>query len=182
MRWRIASAGCGTLIGVFIMTVAGQAHSGPPFPIVSNRIVGAYQLSVWTDPDTTDDGSAGGRFWVTIHSARAGAPIPVDTRATISITPLGGVGSGRTAEAEPVRSDVTSQFAALVMDREGRFRVSVAIAGPLGQAAVDADVDATYDLRPAPWLIVLYVMPFALVGFLWIKLLLRRRRQSGRRL
>jgi hypothetical protein len=157
--------------------VVSRAHSGPPFPIVSNRVVGSYELSVWTDPDTTDDGSAAGRFWVMIHAARAGATIASATRATVSVTPLTGGGPARTAGTEPVRGDVSSQFVALVMDHEGRFRVSVAIAGPLGPAEVDAEVDATYDLRPASWLIVLYVMPFVLIGFLWIKLLLRRRRR-----
>lgn len=176
MRRRIARIAGWTSIGVVLATAAGRAHSGPPFPIVSNRVVGAYQLSVWTDPDTTDDGSAAGQFWVTIRPARAGATMASETRATVSITPLNAAGPTRTAGAEPVRGDVSSQFAALVMDHEGRFHVRVAIAGPLGPAEVEADVDATYDLRPAPWLMVLYVMPFALVGFLWVKLLLRRRR------
>jgi hypothetical protein len=157
---------------------AGHAHSGSPFPIVSKRVVGSYQLSVWTDPGTTDDGSAAGRFWVTILPNRAGATIPSETRATVSITPLNGTGPSRTTEAEPVHGDAGSQFAALVMDHEGRFHVRVSITGPSGPAEVDADVDATYDLRPAPWLIALYVMPFVLAGFLWIKLLLRRRRHD----
>ncbi|NQW05474.1 MAG: hypothetical protein HQ485_15835, partial [Acidobacteria bacterium] len=77
--------------------------------------------------------------------------------------------------AAPVRRDVSSQFAALVLDHEGRFRVRVVVAGPLGTAEVEAEVEATYDLRPAPWLIGLYVMPFLLVGVLWVTLLLRRR-------
>jgi acetylornithine deacetylase/succinyl-diaminopimelate desuccinylase-like protein len=176
MSRRTAHVAWNTLIAVLVTAAVGHAHSGPPFPIVSNRVVGSYQLSIWTDPDTTDDGSAAGRFWVTIRPGRPGATIPSETRATVSITPLDGSGPARTAGAEPVHGDVTSQFAALVMDHEGRFHVRVAIAGPSGPAEVDADVDATYDLRPAPWLIALYVMPFVLVGFLWIKLLLRRRR------
>jgi len=175
MSQRSARIAGGTLIGVLLATGVGHAHSGPPFPVVSNRIAGAYQLSVWTDPDTTDDGSAAGRFWVTILPGGAGTTIPAETRATVSITPLTGSGPARTAVAEPVRGDVASQFAALVMDHEGRFHVRVTIAGPAGPAEVDADVDATYDLRPAPWLIALYVLPFVLVGFLWIKLMLRRR-------
>jgi len=40
------------------------AHSGPPFPIVADRVAGTYRVSIWTDPDATDDGSAGGQFWV----------------------------------------------------------------------------------------------------------------------
>ena len=61
------------------------------------------------------------------------------------------------------------------MDHEGRFRVRVTIAGPLGSAVRRRDVDATYDLRPPPAMIAVYLLPFLLVGFLWVKLLWRRR-------
>jgi len=56
----------------------------------------------------------------------------------------------------------------------------VSIEGPLGKAELAASVDATYDLRPAPATIVLFLMPFLFVGFLWGKLLLLRRRDRGR--
>jgi hypothetical protein len=156
---------------------AVRAHSGPPFPIVSDRIAGAYDVSVWTDPDATDDGSAAGQFWVLLHPANRQGSVPPDTRASVTITPLDG-GSARAGRAEPVKGDVERQFVALVMDHEGRFHVKVAIGGPLGPAIVETDVDATYDLRPAPFLVLVYVMPFLAVGFLWIKLLIRRRQPS----
>jgi hypothetical protein len=61
------------------------------------------------------------------------------------------------------------------MDHEGPFAVRVAIDGPLGQAQVTSAVDATYDSRPAPALFAVYLAPFVVLGFLWIKLLRRRR-------
>ena len=151
------------------------AHAGPPFPIVSKQAAGSYQVSVWTDPDATDDGSEGGQFWVLIRLTYGSAP-PRDTRADITITPLDRSGSPRSARATPVEGDVSRQFAAVLMDHEGRFAVEARIAGPGGPAAVRAQVDATYDLRPSRVLLVLYVMPFLAVGFLWLKLLSRRRR------
>ena len=48
---------------------ASGAHDGPPFPIVSDQRVGAYVVSIRTDPDATDDGSAGGQFWVQLQLA-----------------------------------------------------------------------------------------------------------------
>ena len=51
----------------------------------------------------------------------------------------------------------------------------VAIDGPLGLAEVTSAVDATYDLRPAPVLFVVYLLPFLVVGFFWVKVLRRRR-------
>jgi hypothetical protein len=150
------------------------AHAGPPFPAVSDRVTGPYRVSIWTDPDTTDDGSAGGQFWVVIHLAD-GSQAPADTRAIVAIRPLDRPGPERSAVASPVDGDTSRQFAALLMDHEGRFAVRATVSGARGSAVVDATVDATYDLRPAPWLVVVYVMPFVAVGFLWLKLLLRRR-------
>lgn len=153
-----------------------SAHDGPPFPIVSSESAGPYVVSVWTDPDTTDDGSPGGQFWVRLHAGGERQPVPTGTHALVTIRPLDRPGPERTAKASPVRDDVSNQFAGVVMDHEGRFAVHVLIDGPLGRASVSGSVDATYDLRPAPVLMVLYLVPFVLVGALWLRLLLRRRR------
>ena len=48
--------------------------------------------------------------------------------------------------------------------------------GPLGNAMVASEVEATYDLRPPPVMLVLYLAPFLLIGLLWTKLLLQRRK------
>jgi len=156
-----------------------SAHSGPPYPILSDKVAGPYLISIWTDPDTTDDGSAGGQFWIRIHLA-GGGEVPPETRATVSIGTADRSGSARTASASPVRGDVTNQFAALVMDREGPFGVLVTVEGPRGRAAVDSSVDATYDLRPPRSLLLIYLVPFVLVGLLWGRLLMRRRALPSR--
>jgi len=153
-----------------------HAHDGPPFPVLSDHIAGPYVISIWTDPDTTDDGSPGGQFWVRLHVAGKGAVIPGGTRVTVGIRPARQPAEARTAAAVPVRGDVTNQFAALPMDHEGRFAVRVAVDGPLGSAAADAAVDATYNVRPSRAMLALYVAPFLLIGLLWGRLLLRRRR------
>jgi hypothetical protein len=151
------------------------AHDGPPFPIVSDQRVGAYVVSIWTDPDATDDGSAGGQFWVQLQLAGRDAPVPATTRATVGVRPVVRTAPMMSARAEPVRNDVANQFAALVIDREERVAVEVTIDGPAGRAMVMAEVDATYDLRPAPFMLAVYALPFLLAGFLWIRLLIKRR-------
>jgi len=168
------------IAGLFGSGGVPEAHSGPPFPILSDRTVGAYRISIWTDPDTTDDGKAAGQFWVVIDAADGKSTIPAGTHASVTIRPLDREGPTREGRAEPVNKSVTRQFVALLMDHEGPFGVGVTVDGPLGRATVDTRVDATYDLRPAPGLIGLYLMPFVLVGGLWVKVLLRRRqhRQS----
>ena len=165
-------------VAIALAAAAGTAHAhdGPPFPILSDYAAGAYVISIWTDPDTTDDGSLGGQFWVRLHAAGKGAVIPDGTRVTVRIMPAGQPAAERTAAAAPVRGDATNQFAALIMDHEGRFAVRVAIDGPLGAAAADASVDATYDVRPPRSMLALYLAPFLLIGLLWGRLLMRRRR------
>jgi hypothetical protein len=168
-----------TVMALTVATAAG-AHDGPPYPIASDRLVGAYRISVWTDPDTTDDGTPGGQFWVRLSRAGTDDAVPDATRTTVAISPLDRSGGRQTAAAAPVRGDETNQFAALVMDHEGRFAVHVTVDGPLGPASLEAEVDATYDLRPPPYMLLVYVAPFVLVGLLWGRLMLRRRQGPAR--
>ena len=84
------------------------------------------------------------------------------------------------AAAKPVDGDRSRQFAALVMDHEGAYGVRVVVTGAWGRAEVTTGVEATYDLRPAPALLAVYLLPFLLVGFLWTKRLLQRRRGRSR--
>ncbi len=175
--WTIA----GVLAAGALVIGAGaivRAHSGPPFAIVSNRIAGSYQISLWTDPDATDDGSAAGKFWVVMDPVGKDAALGMDTRVTVSIRPLDRQGPVRTGTAQPVGYEASRRFVALLMDHEGRYAVRTTIEGPLGLASVDAEVDATYDVRPRPFMLALALMPFLLAGFLWVKLLLRRRQRK----
>jgi hypothetical protein len=164
-------------IAVLVLVHHGAAaHDGPPFPIVSNQVSGPYSISVWTDPDTTDDGTPGGQFWVTLEAAGGAKTVPAGTLATVSIRPLDRGGPQREERAAPVAGDAGRQFAALVMDHEGRFRVRVVVDGPNGRGQVESQVDATYDLRPPPGVVLLYLLPLVAIGTLWVKVLLRRRR------
>jgi hypothetical protein len=171
-------------LGVLIAAaVAGErlhAHDGPPFPIVSEQTAGAYVVSVWTDPDTTDDGTAGGQFWVLLRPVAPATTLPVQTRARVTIAPVDRQGDVRVGVATPVNDDPGRQFVALVMDHEGLFSVRAVVEGPLGQVSVESQVAATYDARPAPILLALYLVPFLLVGALWLRLLRKRgRRPTG---
>ena len=176
-RRRIVRTASASVLLAALLGATLQAHDGPPFPIVDGRRAGAYEIAVWTDPDATDDGTAGGQFWVMLkaggEAARAG--IPEDTSVEVSIRSAGATGPWQRMRAAPVDGKVTNQFAALVMDHEGRFDVRVEVDGPLGRAEVTAWVDATYDLRPPPAMLVIYLMPFLAIGVIWLKLLLRRR-------
>jgi hypothetical protein len=157
-----------------------RAHDGPPYPIVSNQLLGPYRISVWTDPDTTDDGTPGGQFWVMIDAAGAGASLPPDVRAQVTVRPLDRTGVAVTGQTAPVDDDPSRQFVALTMDHEGRFAVRVEVEGTTGRARADAEILATYDARPSRLVLAFYLVPFLLVGFLWTTLLIRRRRAHAR--
>ena len=176
------------LLAVFAFVAAPAvlcAHSGPPFPIVTDAIHGPYKISIWTDPDATDNGAAGGQFWIVIAPSAKGGMTAADTRAIVTVRPSAPSSSSpaavQSARTEPVRGDVTNQFGAVVMDHEGPYAVRVEVSGSMGSAIVDAMVEATYDLRPPPYMLAWYLMPFLLAGFLWTRLLVRRRSALPRR-
>jgi hypothetical protein len=167
-----------TIAALLAREILLHAHSGPPFPIVSDRIVGAYRLSIWTDPDTTDDGTPAGQFWVTLDPANGSGAVPAATHATVAIRPLDRDGPTRTGQATPVNGSTERQFIALLMDHEGPFSVHLTVDGPLGRVEIDSQVDATYDLRPSPAMLAVYLFPFVAIGALWVKVLLRRRQHQ----
>jgi hypothetical protein len=173
---RAAAAFC--VAAMLSLQVIVGAHSGPPFPVLSGQVAGAYDISIWSDPDSTDDGTAEGKFWVMLEGAGQRGPVPAGTSATVTIRPAGGDGPVRKALAEPVDGSAGRQYAALVLDHEGPFHVHVAVEGPWGPAEVEAQVDATYDLRPSPVVVVVYLLPFLAIGALWAKVLYRRRHGS----
>src|SRR6185436_13799078 len=152
-----------------------EAHNGPPFPVVTDRTVGNYVVSLWADPDASDEGDADGRFWVMVNPLAKGTPLPADTVVQISLWPVEQRESIRTETAQPDENEPARRTAAFVIRHEGKYGVKGMIAGPLGPAEVEAVVDAQYDARPRPVLIAVFALPFVLIGFVWLKLLLRRR-------
>jgi len=152
-----------------------EAHNGPPFPVVTDRAVGNYIVSLWADPDASDEGDADGRFWVVVSPAAKGVSLPADTVVRISVWPAERPDSIHTETAAADGQEISRRTAAFVISREGKYGVKATIAGPLGPADVEAVVDAQYDARPRPLLIAVFALPFVLIGFVWLKLLLRRR-------
>jgi hypothetical protein len=186
LRHSVASAGQArgaraaiAALAMLAVQVSARAHSGPPFPIVTDAVRGPYTISIWTDPDATDNGALGGQFWIVINPSGTSQSLPPDTRAVVTVEPTSNTSRTHTTtistRTEPVRGDITNQFGAVLMDHEGPYAVHVEVTGPMGPASIDAMVEATYDLRPPPYMLVWYLFPFLLAGFLWTRLLLRRR-------
>jgi hypothetical protein len=147
-----------------------RAHQGPPFPILTDKSVGPYVASVWTDPDIGT-----GTFFVVLE-APEGKDLPARTAVRIGVQPV----SGRlreavyTAESQPVRSGAR-YYAAIPLDRGEMWRVRVFLDSPQGGGVLTAQVEATPDGTIGPIAIVWYAFPFLAVGFLWLKAALRRK-------
>jgi hypothetical protein len=157
-----------------------RAHEGPPFPIVQDRLLGRYRVSIWTDPDATDDGTAGGSFWVIVQSSTGARP-DARTRVTLAARPLDRAGAERHAVALPQPDEPSRYFTKLVLDHEGEWRVEASLDGPWGATTTSADVAATYNLRPPIGALPFMLLPFILVGFLWLKALRTGRRRRAAR-
>jgi hypothetical protein len=170
---------CALIAGLLLLLLPAPAaaHDGPPYPIVSNRVLGPYTVSVWTDPDATDDGTAEGKFWVLLDSSAPGVQLPAETRVRLAAQPIDRPGAAQAGDAVPVQGDASNQYVAVLMDHEGRFAVRITVDGPLGGVETTSEVDATYDLRPAPALVFVYALPFMALGGLWVKVLIGRRRR-----
>jgi hypothetical protein len=173
-RARILAA----IIVALSLPAAAFAHSGPPYPAVSSQVVGRYTVQVWTDPDTTDDQTAQGKFWVMLDAPKDVSLVDGRTHVDVTIAPTDRPGAPESLRADLQRKDPVTFYVVLPMHHEGPFAVHVAIDGPSGRGQLDCEVQATYDLRPARMLLLLYVMPFLLVALLWAKLLIARRRAA----
>ncbi len=147
-----------------------RAHLGPPFPILTDRRLGPYVASVWTDPDIGT-----GTFYVVFE----GRHPPAGTRVRIGVRPLSASRAETLHQAapQPVRSGA-SYFAAIPLDRGGMWRVRVLLDGREGRGTLSAEVEATPDGTIGPIGLVVYALPFLAVGFLWLKAVVRRRQPA----
>jgi hypothetical protein len=164
-----------TVSAVLVTCAPLFAHNGPPFPVITDRMVGNYVISLWADPDASDEGDKDGRFWVVVNPAVKGAALPADTVVQLAIWPVEHRDAIRIETAEADERSPARRLAAFAIDHEGKYGVKATIAGSLGPADIESVVDAEYDARPRPFLIAIFALPFVLIGFVYLKLLLRRR-------
>jgi hypothetical protein len=146
-----------------------RAHQGPPYPVLSDARSGPYTVSIWADPDVTDDHSPAGRFWIVVAP-----PSTEGARVELSVRPLDRAGAAPAAVAASAAGR-GQFFAAVPLDHEGRWEVRARVDGPLGAGAAVAPFDATYDLRPPLMATLVFLLPFAGVGLIWLKVMGRRR-------
>lgn len=157
---------CVALVGLAALAVA---HEGPPYPVVVDKKVGDYTLSVWADPDVGT-----GTFFVNFDPPAWKSDS--DPRVWIEVWPT----SGRLA---PVRVEATHQpDESFVMraqfDQQEMWQVHLHVEGSTGRGDTQFEVEATPP-GYGRWDLLVYAGPFLIVGGFWI-LVVRRRRQMDR--
>lgn len=145
------------------------AHEGPPYPLIVDKTVGPCVLSVWSDPDVGT-----GTFFF-IPEPTPGGTLPDDIRIEIGVRPA----SGRLPEAVYAagREDVGGrvQFKALVpFDAEELWRVRIRLQSAQGGGEATTDVEVTPP-GYGRWDLLIYLLPFAAVGFLWLRAIMKGR-------
>lgn len=153
------------------MAAPARAHEGPPYPVLMDRLVGPYVLSVWADPDVGI-----GTFYAAIEGPEGQ---PREPRLQIEVWPS-------TRRLEPITYPTERQRSGIYwvevpFDREElwtvRFRLSRS-GEPRDIAYVDIDVSVTPPGYGA-WDVPLYLAPFLLVGALWMRAAVRSRSHAN---
>lgn len=151
------------LVAATCLTSPAAAHDGPPYPIVVDEELGGHLISVWADPDV-----GLGTFYLYVEQAE-GAHVEIEVEPTDDHLP------GAVYEAVPAEEDAPYQLVGEVdFDRRGEWEVRFIMDGLGGSEVRALVVDVT---PPGAGRIDLlwFLFPFVAVGFLWIKVLLKRR-------
>ena len=167
----------GLLVALLLVShTPARAHNGPPFPIIENKKVGPCIVALWTHPDVGT-----GAFYVFVEPVPGGT-VPDDLKITIGVQPVTGRLPERFYEAARVKSHGPLQYNAQAeFDRQELWRVRLVMQSSLGGGEVTAPVEVT---PPGfgRWDLLLYLLPFLLLAFLWIRGISRARRRRNAQL
>jgi len=163
-------------LAMALSSSAARAHNGPPFPIITDQRVGPCIVSLWIHPDIGTS-----PIFVLVDPAPGGA-IPKDLKITIGIQPV----SGRLPEViyPATIADQRGQLeykTDVQFDQQEFWNVRLILTSSAGGAEALAKVEAT-PVGYGRWDLLLFALPFLAVGFLWFKMLTKRRRQRKLRL
>ncbi|HKQ76672.1 MAG TPA: hypothetical protein VJ810_23460 [Blastocatellia bacterium] len=160
----------GLVIGSLLAPIRqASAHEGPPYPILVDKMLGPWLVSVWADPDV-----GVGSFFIILEPPRDGT-LPEDITIEIGVQPL----SGRLAEAryKAEREDLRNRTrfkAEIPFDAQERWLTRILLKSSRGGGEATVEVEVTPP-GYGRWDLLLYLFPFLAVGFLWLKAFLRRR-------
>jgi len=158
---------------VLLLPCVAAAHDGPAYPIIVDRPLGggAYLFSVWTDPDVGD-----GTFYLMFDPA-PDRPLPAQIDAAVWVEPIDHRLPAVRYAAEPMKpsADGLRMIAIAKFDVQGLWRARFVVGTSKSQEdVVESDVDVTPP-GGGPLSMVWYLMPFAIVAFVWLRVVFARR-------
>lgn len=186
MRWprrRLARAAPGALVAGCLaagsLATRAAAHEGPPYPIVVDRATGPVLLSVWADPDVGT-----GTYHVYLEPLGGDRPLPDDCSVRIAVQPVDGRLAERSYEAEPLRARRARQhhLGEVEFDAVGDWRTRIAVRCGAETGEAETVVEVTPPGQGPLFDFLLYLFPFAAIGFLVVRALIvgrRGARQEG---
>lgn len=169
-RWLRAALLGLCLVGI---TPRTEAHKGPPYPIFLDQVIGPYMVSVWTDPDIGI-----GTFYIVFESnPDAEANISTDiTSVKIVVEPTSGRLPEKSYAMERRQVRNGARYVSEVeFDRGDMWQVRVNIEGSGWGEELVAEVESTPDGSIGPIAVLIYALPFILIGAIWIRVIIARR-------
>lgn len=160
-------------IALLLITPSIKAHEGPPFPIIVDKEVGPYLVSVWTDPDIGI-----GTFFVVFKPKKSPDGSMDINSVQVGVAPVSGRLSEKLYEAEPQSTPNARYTAEVEFDKGEMWKVRVIMKGAGWEEEFNSEVEATPDGSIGPIAVLVYAIPFIGIGILWIRAIMVRRRKE----
>ena len=157
------------------LSLPARAHNGPPFPIIENKLVGPFIVSLWTHPDIGT-----GTFFVIVDPA-PGHTVPGDLKVQIAVQPETGrlpevvYGTWRDPVKDHVQYDNQVEF-----DQQEYWRVRLVLQSSAGGGEALSRVEPT-PTGLGKWDLLIYACPFLFAAFMWYRGISRRRKRMKRK-
>lgn len=149
------------------------AHVGAPYPVLLEQSVGPYVVSALADPDV-----GVGTFIIQTTLAEE-KPVPTDTVVRLWVKPQDGHAPETHHQAQRQATRQGERFIAKIpFDARGIWDVRLELEGTAGRGEVTFSVEVT---PPYPGVLTTLacLLPFVVLGALWVAGALRSRRPSG---
>lgn len=160
------------MMTVLIGTNSAFAHEGPPFPILMEKPLAGYSVSVYADPDIGD-----ARFFIIVDAPDGGLPEKIPE---VSMWTEPKSGRLKRAVYEAHRQDLKNKVefkAEPYFDQRDFWTVGFQVTPPGGKTG-----ELTTEIESTPpgygtWDFVIYLFPFVFLGGFWVFAMIRRRQQ-----
>lgn len=155
-------------LGGLGLAAGAHAHDGPPYPIFVDEPAGPWSLSIWTDPDVGT-----GTFYYYLDGPPGAPAVVVEASAR---GPEPGIAPVSAASVPAEAGEPFQQVGELPFERRGTWPTTFRVIDAEGRVLTTLEHDL--DVTPpglGPVDLLLYILPFAVIGLFWARALLAQR-------